>query len=337
MAHWTDAVVTNGGVEMLNEWAAGRKLTIVSAKGGTGLIDPTGLLGATDLVEVKQVLHILGEENTTEGKTIQIQVTNREVTEAYELNQVGVFAKLDIGTPNETEERLLFIMQDTHGVTVPAATDGNYLLELFPFIGITNDGRFTVMIDGAGIVTIQYLNERLQHVGGVAKYDITIPSSGWAWEEMEDVGGIGGMDEYNYYRDVDVPDCREDLIPNVTLHKDALDTAKKCGLCPTVQTLAGKVRFWAQKDPDEDMSATLLLMSDGGGIGPNGGGGGGTYVLPIATATTLGGVKIGPGIEVAPDGTITSHTEVHPDQIATAGDADEVLDGVFGDNDTPTT
>ena len=49
-----------------------------------------------------------------------------------------------------------------------------------------------------------------------------------------------------------------------------------------------------------DMDATLALLSSSG----NGQtGGGGTYVLPVATETTLGGVKIGEGLTVTPDGT----------------------------------
>ena len=38
----------------------------------------------------------------------------------------------------------------------------------------------------------------------------------------------------------------------------------------------------------------------------NGGGGGGSYVLPAATENTLGGVKVGSGITVQPDGTISA-------------------------------
>lgn len=43
------------------------------------------------------------------------------------------------------------------------------------------------------------------------------------------------------------------------------------------------------------------------GIGlDTGGGGGGSYVLPPATYSTLGGVKVGTGLEVAEDGTLSS-------------------------------
>ena len=42
----------------------------------------------------------------------------------------------------------------------------------------------------------------------------------------------------------------------------------------------------------------------GGGVSDSGGGGGG-YVLPPANSSTLGGVKIGSGVEVTSDGTIS--------------------------------
>lgn len=161
MAHWKDAAVTNDGVEMLNEWMAGRKITIVSAYGGTGIVDPELLKEQTGLVDVRQTLDILGEENGPEGKTVQLQVQNSNLMMEYELNQVGVYAALDIDKNPEAEQKLLFIMQDEKGVTIPAAMDASFLLELYCAIGITNNGRFDVSVSAAGIVTASYLKDTL--------------------------------------------------------------------------------------------------------------------------------------------------------------------------------
>ena len=159
MAHWKDAAVTNDGVEMLNEWMAGRFIRITSAYGGTGTVDAAFLTEQTDLVERRQKLHLLGEEDNAEGKTVQIQVSNAEVMEEYELNQVGVYAKLDPERDPDAEERLLFIMQDQKGVTIPSAMDASFMLELYAMIGITNNGRFDVSVSAAGVVTMAYLRE----------------------------------------------------------------------------------------------------------------------------------------------------------------------------------
>ena len=50
----------------------------------------------------------------------------------------------------------------------------------------------------------------------------------------------------------------------------------------------------------KDPNTTYLIET--GGTGP---GGGGTYVLPVATATTLGGVKQGSNVTIAADGTLS--------------------------------
>lgn len=167
MAHWKDAAVTNDGVEMLNEWMAGRKITVVAAYGGTGTVDPELLMEQTDLVDVRQELKILGEEDGADGKTIQVQVQNAEVAVEYELNQVGVYAALDVKDTDSPQEirarmKLLFIMQDEKGVTIPAALEASFLLELYCMIGITNNGRFEVSVSAAGIVTAAYLREVLE-------------------------------------------------------------------------------------------------------------------------------------------------------------------------------
>ena len=168
MAHWKDAAVTNEGVEMLNEWMAGRKICIVAAFGGTGTVDKELLTEQTGLVDARQELYLLGEEDSTDGKTVQVQVQNATVMEEeYELNQVGVFAALDLkdtDSPQEIRERmkLLFIMQDGKGVTIPSAMEASFLLELYCMIGITNNGRFEVSISAAGIVTAAYLREVLE-------------------------------------------------------------------------------------------------------------------------------------------------------------------------------
>ena len=168
MAHWKDAAVTNDGVEMLNEWMAGRHITVVAAFGGTGTVEPELLTEQTGLVDMRQELYLLGEEDGTDGKTVQVQVQNATVMEEYELNQVGVYAALDVKKDEDDPEeirakmKLLFIMQDEKGVTIPAAMDASFLLELYCMIGITNNGRFEVSVSAAGIVSAAYLRETLE-------------------------------------------------------------------------------------------------------------------------------------------------------------------------------
>lgn len=63
-----------------------------------------------------------------------------------------------------------------------------------------------------------------------------------------------------------------------------------------------------QAIPVFELEGSTLVISRGiwgGGTG-GGGGGGSAYILPAATASRLGGVKIGDGIGVTTDGTIST-------------------------------
>lgn len=54
--------------------------------------------------------------------------------------------------------------------------------------------------------------------------------------------------------------------------------------------------------PEEKTNGTVYFVTDGEG-------GGGTYILPPATASTLGGVKVGSGLSVESDGTLSAETD----------------------------
>lgn len=77
-----------------------------------------------------------------------------------------------------------------------------------------------------------------------------------------------------------------------------------------------------------------LYLASGIPFVPQGGIGGGSagteYVLPVASATQLGGVKIGEGIESASDGTISvNKMKLLDETFATQSEFKEMLDEVF--------
>lgn len=72
-----------------------RGITVTSAYGGTGTVDADKLAEQMGLADARYKLVLLGEEDDQTGIVIQVQVNNREVSEEYELNQVGIYAKLD--------------------------------------------------------------------------------------------------------------------------------------------------------------------------------------------------------------------------------------------------
>ena len=165
---------------------------------------------------------------------------------------------------------------------------------------------------------MERVEELVAGSGCVLTLDITISAQGWE-------SGEGDAGEPSGPR-LDIPNeaIREDMVPTLTILPAWEETAQKCGLRSAARTLDGALRVYAQAAPDAEMRASLMLASQSGSVNAGGGSG---YVLPAATKTRLGGVKIGPGVGVEQDGTI----RVDVAEVAASDESTrEVLDGVFG-------
>ena len=139
--------------------------------------------------------------------------------------------------------------------------------------------------ESGGVVSEEQVKALIQEQGssgGAAIIkDITIPADGWDWQRESDDEEMLGMDDFRCVVNVTVDGVTEDMFPSVALHKAALEVAKRAGLCPTVQALAGVLRFWARNIPTADMSATVALWAPGGTTG-----GGSAYVLAFPCRQT---------------------------------------------------
>lgn len=155
--------------------------------------------------------------------------------------------------------------------------------------------------------------------GLVVERQLVIPGSGWAM-------GAEGM----YYVDIPQEDITEEMVPMVSVLPEDLAVAVACGLYPVSQTISGGLRLYAAAAPASAIQASLVLFLAGNGEAGGGSTGGGTYVLPVATATRLGGVKIGENVNVTQDGTISVlGDELLDDVAASDEDVQEMLDDTF--------
>lgn len=328
--------VTVAGRNLITTLMAGQTIEFTRIMVGSGSM-PEGVepIDMTDLVEpvAEGVSSVPSVENGVLSMLVEYRNDlNGGLQQGFWLREFGVYAKTA-----DTEEILLYYA--TLGDSpqpVNAYKDNRIDIRRYPItIALELDADIQVTYNPGAFITSEeaqemvknMVSEAVKGVGSAIIKDITIPADGWNWDENLDEEG--DMYSGRYYLTVDVPveEAAEDQFPSVALHKSALDTAEKAGLCPTVQALAGALRFWARERPNSDMKATVSLTSPGGG---SGGSGGTTYVLPIATATRLGGVKIGKGIAVAEDGTITaSNGGITPDDMASTEDTNNMLDEVF--------
>lgn len=140
-------------------------------------------------------------------------------------------------------------------------------------------------------VSLTLLNtERDVHTGlagsaATGKVEITIPASGWTADS--DTGGA-----YPLHLDIPNDAIQEAHIPLLTLYPGSLEAAGACGVGPIVRTLPEVLRVYAKTIPSTDLRASLALLSVREDVNVESVPGSG---LPAATATTLGGVKVGPG------------------------------------------
>lgn len=149
--------------------------------------------------------------------------------------------------------------------------------------------------------------------------DITIPASGWIEAEAPSA-------DHNYTCDVAVEGVTADLIPFGDPKLGSFGVANKAEVVPGCDTMEGAVRFYSKEIPEADISAFIILLKQGKGETD--------YELPVATETTLGGVKIGEGLAITPDGTATVEgAPIAESEKATVADANAVMDEVYKDGE----
>lgn len=180
-------------------------------------------------------------------------------------------------------------------------------------------------IDPEAIATYAAVKQLIEDATAVM--EIIVPKEGWTASAGDDGGSIFGL-----CVDIPISGITEAMQPFLSVNLAHLETAKNCGLSSVVQTIEGALRLYADSVPAAEMTATLTLLCTTSGTISGGTAAGTGYTLPTATATRLGGVKIGENVNVDADGTISvDSVELFDDAVATGDDAKEVLDKVFGE------
>lgn len=304
---WEKSIYTNAGVTMLSKALEGDTLTITRAVGGSGMVTEDELKAATAVTDEKQTLELVGLEkgnvDGAEWAIVTIKIDSAKAAETYDLHQIGIFGKLN----SDTSDTLLVIMQDEHGVEIPAAADQtDFEVQVSALLSISNEANVTIELDSSIQLVKEFIRKELTGIGAAVTKEITIPAEGWT----------AGTGDYPYSVSVAVEDAERRLIPMVTLHRESLTAAQEAGICSVTESGAGTLTFWAKAEPEADISATAVLILPYIAVRAN-------DDLPIASATQLGCVKIGDLIDVTTDGVISSHT-------ATDDEEDELMKDIFG-------
>lgn len=324
-------VVTRRGRNLFAKLGAGYKLEITKVMFGTGKM-PEGST-VKDMMDMEDLVTPLAEGTGTtpiyEDDTVSMVVEFRSdlnggLKETSWLNEFGVFAN----DPDLGEVLILYATLGDYPDSVKAFKDGRVTVRDYP-ISVTVGAASEVVIDfsASAFITseeaVKLIAASIGGMAGLATFDFTIQADAWNKDEST-------TDKYAYYADVENECVSLSHLPDVTLDKKNLETACSCGMASSAEIFeAGKVRFFAMVAPSAEISGTCKLWTKGKNTGTSGGGGE-PYELPVASATTLGCVKIGEGISIASDGTISADGEVSSKHLATEEEASELLEEVFG-------
>ena len=92
----------------------------------------------------------------------------------------------------------------------------------------------------------------------VSPVSITIPTEGWASEEIGETDEEGTEASYPFYYDIAAADVTAKHRADVTISRESLDAATVCGLCPTSETTEGRRSYCASLHAMEETLDLLL-------------------------------------------------------------------------------
>ena len=281
---------------------------------------------------------VLSEISVNNPGEVQIvfQVFSRDVQVGFLASEAAIWAE----DPDEGEILYTYVVMDNNPEFIRASSDPVQKFAEFTCINIVGSVEADLTVINPDAIATRRMVDALQTEVDTlsaivrssilgARKDIVIPSTGWQT-------GAEEAPEYAYYIDIEIEGVHSRLTPMVTVNAEDMEKAYNICLNSVAKTGDGFVRLYANEIPNEEINASVMLLmpaADGGDV-PGGGGGGGEYVLPTATASRLGGVKIGDGVAVENDGTISidGETVLSDDEIiATDEDTEDVIKEVFGE------
>lgn len=262
---WDQAIVTNAGKALLQQWAGGGTLTIDGAKAGAGAVSQLNLINQTAVTQEKQTLSIISAKQVEGGTQFHVQITAPDA--GYTAKQIGIYGHLDSG-----DSTLIALYQDESGITVPSKTEmPDFVYAFYATIQGSNTGTLSVTLDTSALVTQATLNAAVAKAGDMKKS---------VYDEDNDgvVDNAKKLDGKTAAQFAAAQHSHE--IANVNGLQAALD-----GKINTTYTLS--------------ITGNAIVLTPSSGDAQQ-------ITIPIATASALGLVKIGTGLAIAEDGTISN-------------------------------
>lgn len=262
---WDQAVVTNAGKALLQQWAGGGTLTIDGARAGAGAVSQLNLINQTAVTQEKQTLSIISAKQVEGGTQFHVQITAPDA--GYTAKQIGIYGHLDGG-----DSTLIALYQDESGITVPSKAEmPDFVYAFYATIQVGNTGTLSVTLDTSALVTQATLNAAVAKAGDMKK-------------SVYDTDGDGVVD-----------------------NAKKLDgkTAAQFAAAQHGHEISDVNGLQAALDGKINTTYTLGITGNAIVLTPSSGDAQ-QIEIPLATASALGLVKIGTGLAIAADGTISN-------------------------------
>ena len=262
---WDQAVVTNAGKALLQQWAGGGTLTIDGAKAGAGAVSQLNLINQTAVTQEKQTLSIISAKQVEGGTQFHVQITAPDA--GYTAKQIGIYGHLGSG-----DSTLIALYQDESGITVPSKAEmPDFVYAFYATIQVSNTGTLSVTLDTSALVTQATLTAAVAKAGDMKKSVYDADDDG----VVDNAKKLDGKTAAQF-----AAAQHSHEIANVNGLQAALD-----GKINTTYTLS--------------ITGNAIVLTPSSGDAQQ-------ITIPIATASALGLVKVGTGLAIAADGTISN-------------------------------
>ncbi len=152
---FNNSIITDAGVALEGSWVTGSTLTFTGAAIGAGMVPFSQMRLSTALVDQRSTIDIESAEAVTGGIKLTLSLTSDDVTEDFQAQEIGIFAKVDDGNPV-----LLALFQDAGGMPVPSFSSmPDFTFSMSILLRMDNTGDFTVFLDPDFLVTHKQLSQ----------------------------------------------------------------------------------------------------------------------------------------------------------------------------------
>lgn len=274
MGVFQNNAITDSGRILLSYVEMGAIFTPTKIVMGSGTLPPgTTVRTIKNVVNPVQELTINKKKRGNDGTfTVGGNYSNQDVTTGFYFRELALYAKAVDAEGTDVSDEVLYSYGNAGNTAdyMPAYTTGQPVerqIDLVIYIG--NDTKVDLNIDSSsiqeieqkldsiGTVVSEHISDNTIHSKAQIRMDInlTIPITGWILADQ--------ADDFPYFIEVTSEEAQPSFSAEVTVEKEAIHSAVKCGLCPTIEIRDGVIIFWAREIPAAEILCHAVLFWDG--------------------------------------------------------------------------